>query len=100
MTIALSATVREHLPPLKRCEPFHLQTGETVIHAPGFEDRTMAIVDAVAGSEGARAILLDYLPVNERNRLPDVRRGLTSRGLTIRDEDILTYDRFNPDAFE
>ena len=60
----------------------------------------MAVLHAVAGSEGGRAILLDYRPVNERNRLTEIRERLSSLGMEISDEDILTYDRFNPDAFE
>jgi hypothetical protein len=51
----------------------HLGSGDTVIHAPGFEDRTMAVADSIVSSVGARAILLDYLPFNPKNRLADVR---------------------------
>jgi hypothetical protein len=100
MTVALSTTVGNNLPPLERCDAFHLESGDTLIHAPGFEDRTMAIAGTIAGSSGGRAILLDYLPVNDLNRLTEIRGRLVSLGVEIRNEDILKYDRFSPDAFE
>jgi hypothetical protein len=77
-----------------------LTDGDVVIHAPGFEDRTLAILDNVSGNAKARGILLDYRPFNEKNKLLEVRRGLSERGITISDEDTLIYDRFTPDRFE
>jgi hypothetical protein len=88
------------IPPLERCDSLPLRTGDVVIHAPGFEDRTMAVASSVVSTSGAGAILLDYLPFNERNRLSDVREALVARRIEIGDDDILKYDRFGPDDFE
>jgi hypothetical protein len=60
----------------------------------------MAVVDLVSGSQGAGAILLDYRPWSDKNRLREVRDGLQSRGISIGNDDVLLYDRFNPADFE
>lgn len=88
------------LPPLQRCDRISLGNGEALIHAPGFEDRTMMAAEAVKAVVGARAILLDYIPFSPRNRMDDVRNALVSRGVRIDDDAILAYDRFDPRDFE
>jgi hypothetical protein len=88
------------LPVLQDCSSLVLGDFDTVIHAPGFEDRTMAIVDSVVCRGSARGILLDYRPVNSNNRLSDVRAGLNSSGCEVGERDILSYHRFEPDDFE
>lgn len=88
------------LPAPRPCDRLPLKEGDVIIHAPGFEDRTMAVVETIVSSSGACAILLDYLPVDTRNRLSDVRGALSSRGVKITDEDILQYNRFEPGDFE
>lgn len=93
-------SLAELLPPLQSWDRLSLEEGEVVILAPGFEDRTMAVADAVLPSPGASAILLDYLPFNQRNRLSDVRQALLVSGIEIVDEDILKYHRFEPGDFE
>jgi hypothetical protein len=101
MTVgSLPAFLASLLPPLLPCDRLSLGDGDVVIHAPGFEDRTMAIAQTVEPSPGARAILLDYLPFNPKNRLTDVREALSVHGVEIADEDILKYRRFAPGDFE
>jgi len=97
---SLPAYLAKLLPSLQSCNRLPLEEGEVVIHAPGFEDRTMAVTEAVVPSPGACAILLDYLPFNPENRLSDVREALMARGIEIGDADILKYDRFEPGDFE
>lgn len=97
---SLPAFLAELLPPLQPCGRLSLEEGEVVIHAPGFEDRTLAVANAFLPSPGAAAILLDYLPFNPKNRLSDVRQALFLSGIEIADEDILKYHRFEPDDFE
>lgn len=97
---SLPASPAELLPLLQSCDRLPLEGGDIIIHAPGFEDRTMAIVEVVVPSSGVCAILLDYLPFNPKNRLSDVREALVARGIKIADEDILKYDRFEPGDFE
>ena len=94
------AFLADLLPPLQPCNRLLLGEGDIVIHAPGFEDRTMAVADAVVFSPGARAILLEYRPFNPNNRLSGVREALLARGVELADEDILNYDRFEPGDFE
>jgi hypothetical protein len=96
----LPTALNELLPPLQSCDRLPLDAGDIVIHAPGFEDRTMAVASVVTASPGVRAILLDYLPYDSNNRLSDVRGALSARGIEIADEDILTYNRFAPGDFE
>jgi len=97
---SLPSSLMDLLPPLQSCAQLPLGEGDIVIHAPGFEDRTMAIAETVVPSAGACAVLLDYLPFNSKNRLSDVREALFVRGVEVAHEDILKYDRFEPDDFE
>ena len=97
---SLPAFLADLLPPLQSCDRLPLGEEDIVIHAPGFEDRTMAVAEAVVPSPGACAILLDYLPFSPRNRLSDVREALLARGVEVADEDILKYNRFEPGDFE
>ena len=96
----LSRAVEHHLPALRSCDRLSLDKGDVVIHAPGFEERTMAIAETVESMTKADAILLDYLPFNAKNRLRDVRHALSARGIEIVDDDLLIYDRFEPGDFE
>lgn len=90
------------LRPLRRCHRLLFRQGDVVVHAPGFEDRTMAIVQTLVenGTNKAGAILLDYRPENSTNRLVHVRDALASRGISVSDRDILEYARFEPGDFE
>jgi hypothetical protein len=88
------------LPPLQSFTRLPLENGDVLIHAPGFEDRTMDITETVASAPGVRALLLDFRPFNPKNRLDDVRQGLLRRGITVTEEDIVVYDRFMPGDFE
>lgn len=97
---SLPAFLANLLPPLQSCDRLALAEGDVVILAPGFEDRTMAVVEVVVPSSGVCAILLDYLPFNPTNRLSAIREALMARGIEIADEDILKYDRFEPGDFE
>jgi hypothetical protein len=91
--------LEELLPSLQSCECLSLETGDIIIHAPGFEDRTTAIAEIVAASAGVGGVLLDYLPHNSKNRVRDVLEALSARGVAISEGDILKYHRFEPDDF-
>jgi hypothetical protein len=97
---SLRVPLKELLPGLESYNPLPLASTDVVIHAPGFEDRTMAVAESVMSTAGSRAVLLDYLPFNPENRLRDVRHALSVRGVQVGDEDILMYDRFDPGDFE
>ncbi len=73
---------------------------DVIVHAPGFEDRTLSLLDLLVADPGASAILLTYLPYNEGNRLADVRNGLKACGVETQSSDIVEYDRFNPAGYE
>ena len=89
------------LPSLQPCIRLQLDEGDVIVHAPGFEDRTMAIAQVLTENAAkAKGILLDYLPMNPMNRLIDVRHALTACGVSITDSDILRYDRFEPGDFD
>jgi hypothetical protein len=88
------------LPPLQTHERLSPISSDTIIHAPGFEDRTLAIADAISTTNRARAILLDYLPYSPKNRLREVRDAITAKGIEVREKDIVSYNRFEPGDFE
>jgi hypothetical protein len=58
---SLPASIEELLPPLQSCDLLSLACGDVVIHAPGFEDRTMTITDSILSMSGVRAVLLDRI---------------------------------------
>lgn len=88
------------LPQVTQCDRLHLKERDVVVHAPGFEDRTMALFNVLTPSHGVAALLLDYRPFNAKNRLQDVRRSFEESGVTVADSDVLIYDRFDPNDFE
>lgn len=88
------------LPPLEPCSTVPLPPDRLLVHSPGFEDRTMSIVNLASPSPGSKALLLDYRPFNAKNRLNEVRSGLQQKGVHIAYQDILVYDRFAPADFE
>lgn len=100
MTNSLPEYLQGLLPPLQSCQDVTLQEGDLIIHAPGFEDRTMDIANRIKSSFNAKAILIDYLPNDPRNRLSDVRNALADMGISFTDNDVLEYHRFKPDNFE
>ena len=88
------------LPLLVPASEVALKKGDVLIHAPGFEDRTLAICDVLKPLEGSAAILLDYRPFNASNRMKEVREGLIKIGLLAKDQSLLAYNRFDPGDFE
>ncbi len=97
---SLPMSLTDLLPPIQPCDHVTLKKGDVVIHAPGFEDRTMAVTEAFVPTTETYGILLDYRPFNPKNRLRDVREGLLAHGIRVADENILQYDRFEPGDFE
>jgi hypothetical protein len=88
------------LPELRSLDSLPLEGGDVIVHAPGFEDRTMAICEMVVPGQGTGAVLFDYLPFKQENKLSDVRGGLLDRGIKVEEDDILKYNRFEPGDFE
>lgn len=96
----LSSALFQDLPGLAPAATDALTIGsDIVIHAPGFEDRTMALAESLTSSAEGRSILLDYRPFYPKNRLADVRRELEERGYPCANDDLLSYDRFEPADF-
>lgn len=96
----LSALVERNLPSPTKCDQVSLRKGEAIVHAPGFEDRTMALVQVATSDVDSKAILLDYRPINPKNRLAAVRDALSNLATRLEDDDVLVYDRFAPGDFE
>ena len=93
-------TLCAHLPQLLPLKSLEIHDGDVLVHSPGFEDRTLGVINALPQSRGLRCVFLDYRPVNPRNRLLEVRNQLRSLGACSLDEDIVLYDRFDPADFE
>jgi hypothetical protein len=88
------------LPKLKKFSARLITDTDLIVHAPGFEDRTFAIIDGLASDIRANAILIDYVPNNPDNRLAAVRQGLAAKGVKVTEQDIITYNHFEPGDFE
>src|SRR5580692_10446489 len=96
----LSSTLNALLPALKPCREIRIGHGDVLIHAPGFEDRTLAITQLIKVDRKSNAILLQYQPDDPKNRLSDVKSALLARGVVVSVQDIIEYHRFEPDDFE
>lgn len=88
------------LPQLRRETQLNVGAGDVIVHAPGFEDRTMALGLALNSDMSAKAVLMDYRPFDPRNRLADVRQSFERSGVRVTNDDVLTYNRFEPSDFE
>jgi hypothetical protein len=97
---AFATALNALLPTLEPCREIDLKPGEVLIHAPGFEDRTLAITKLVRSSGVGSAVLLEYRPHDPKNRLADVREALLARAVSVTSEDIIEYNRFEPGDFE
>jgi hypothetical protein len=100
MSYDFSPFIQGMLPQMLPSENLALKKGDVLIHAPGFEDRTMAATKGLKAEIGSRALLLLYKPANADNRFNEVREILRGIGIKIDDEDVLAYDRFSPGDFE
>lgn len=100
MTPQLQSSLMRTLPDMVRAEGITLTSGDVLVHAPGFEDRTLAVTRGLNINGKASGILLRYEPANATNRLSEVRSSLEKQGIAVSDDDVLTYDRFSPGDFE
>lgn len=87
------------LPPPEEAHAISLSQQETLVTAAGFEDRRLAASNLLSTPAKGEAIILVYKPHDTRNDFDGLARELTSRGLRIRDDSTVTYDRFSPHAF-
>ena len=94
------SAIDDLLPPLEARGSVHLSSGDVLIHAPGFEKRTMAVAEGILVTRQPHAILLEFHPYTKKNRIADVKQALTAAGMQVKDENILAYDRFDPETFE
>jgi len=100
MTPQLQSSLMRTLPAMVRAQEIAVTVGDVLVHAPGFEDRTMAVTHGLKVNGNASGVLLRYEPANATNRLAEVRSCLERHGVTVSDDDVLTYDRFLPGNFE
>lgn len=88
------------LPKIRQREEISLSNKDVLIHAPGFEDRTMSVSTGLSTKGKVHAVLLDFRPYNEKNRLNDVENELRTNGFIVEEDNVIIYDRFLPEAFE
>ncbi len=100
MTVKLQPSLRKTLPAMGKITNIALGEGDVLVHAPGFEDRTMEVTRGLEVGGEPHGILLRYEPANATNRLVEVRSSLEEQGIAISDADVLTYNRFLPGNFE
>ncbi len=91
--------VSERLPALQPVTSLRVLEGDVLVHAPGFEDRTLGSGGVFGRADGLRCVLLDYRPVDSRNRLSEVRDRFVGMGAVCERDDILEYDRFCPEDY-
>lgn len=99
MSSLLSKLVDESLPTLSSLGHLTIGKAEVLVTAPGFEDRTLGIPSHLSPASSGSAILLDYRPALATNQLQRVSQYLRERGISISPEDVIEYDRFDPNDF-
>lgn len=87
------------LPPLGTDGVLVVGEDTILVTAGGFEDRAFAAARAIAPGAQGNALVLNYKPFNDENRLYEIVNVLVEKGLTIRDEDVLVFDRYDPEQF-
>ena len=98
--VTFEEKLEQILPEIRQRKEISLSNRDVLIHAPGFEDRTMTVATDLSASGKVHAVLLDFRPYNEENRLSDVSEALLTSGFVIEEENLIVYDRFSPEAFE
>ncbi len=86
----------DEMPALIAVNQLPIGSDEVAVHAPGFEKRTLSVLDVLVPTPGASAVLLDYRPFNPSNRLAQVRSELNAKGMAVSD---IQYDRFDPTEY-
>jgi len=87
------------LPPLLPVSGLQLRQAEVYVAAGGFEERVFAfpqIIQTIV-KPPSKALLLDYLPHEQRNRLDDLSATLHARGCQVTR---IAYNRHRPAAFD
>ena len=87
------------MPQLIAIKELVLRSGEIFIAAGGFEDRILEYPQIVEPEKtvGNKAILLDYRPSENKNRLHDLEEVLTRKGIDVGS---IIYDRHEPENFD
>ena len=87
------------LPELKSIKQIQLDPGEVLISAGGFEDRVLAIPSILTNqtSKEGLAIVLEYLPHDEKNRLDAVVSALRQQCDRV---EIEKYNLHHPEGFD
>lgn len=89
-------TIHDILPAPIGCNTIPFRKGTVLITAAGFEDRALAVRDLVVPGTHGRALVLDYRPIDQTNRLDELRDALSSDGWDV---SCLVYDRVDPSAY-
>jgi len=85
------------LPALVPSTSLVVERDGVLIACAGFEERALSGVGCARFENGARAVLVDYLPANPRNRRSDLEAECRQRGAV--EVLWLLYDRFDPKVF-
>jgi hypothetical protein len=100
MTPRLPAKILDRIPKMAESKGLRLEPTDTLIHSPGFEDRTLAFAQGLIATHGSHAVLLDYRPINRKNKLGEATELLKQAGVDVTSDDHVIYDRFDPSDFE
>lgn len=87
------------LPPIEAGGVLKLGAGALLIACCGFEDRALAIANQCQASPGARVLILNYIPVDGRNKHDKLLSVLEQGGFSASDSDDLSYNRYAPYGF-
>ena len=88
------------LPAIEQCNEETVLEADLLITAGGFEARVFGLPQRLKAGAIRRAVLLEYEPNDPRNRLTELREALSNNGIEITDDDIVKFDRYDPEDFE
>jgi hypothetical protein len=72
---------------------------DCLIAAPGFEDRTLALVRTLTKLPNRRAVLMRYRDWQSNNKVDELIAAFRQKKIHIRQQDVLDYYRYSPDGF-
>lgn len=87
------------LPKLTVAGDIPLRDRETFVGSAGFEDRKFAAIKLLHHHPKANAIAIIYNPGDPRDDVRGYLAALEARGIAVKPEDRLEYNRFDPHSF-
>src|SRR6266478_6897030 len=93
------STLLDFLPAVEGLKELRLVDRELLVMVAGFEERRLAAAKALTDTKGGKVAILRYKPDHASNDFDALARELGSKGVQLKESNIIEYDRFQPRDF-